>query len=110
MTAYSPLGSADRPWAKPDDPKLVEDPKLIELGKKYGKSPAQIVLRWLVQRGLIAIPKTVHKERLVENISIFDFSLSDEDKEYLYTFDCNGRVCHLSWVKHAKHFPFSIEF
>jgi len=112
VTAYSPLGSADRPWAQPNDPKLVEDPKLIELGKKYGKTPAQIILRWLVQRGLIVIPKTVHKERLIENISLFDFTLTDEDMEYIYTFDCNGRVCALNWVKEAKHkhYPFNIEF
>ena len=48
LTAYSPLGSPDRPWATPDEPKLLEDSKLTELAKKYEKSPAQIVLRWQV--------------------------------------------------------------
>ena len=48
MTAYSPLGSPDRPWAKPTDPKLLEDEKLVELAKKKGKSPAQIAIRWQV--------------------------------------------------------------
>ena len=48
VTAYSPLGSPDSPFRKPDEPQLLDDPKLIELGKKYGKSVAQIVLRWQV--------------------------------------------------------------
>jgi len=110
FTAYSPLGSADRLWAKPDDPKLLEDPKIIALATKYGKSPAQIVLRWLVQRGLAAIPKTVKKTRLVENASIFDFTLTPEDMLMIDSFDCNGRACHLSWNSHHKHFPFNAEF
>ncbi|KAK2712081.1 hypothetical protein QYM36_010939 [Artemia franciscana] len=97
VTAYSPLGSPDRPWAKPDDPKLMEDPKLVELAKKHGKSPAQVLLRYQVQRGVIAIPKSVHKERLAQNINIFDFNLSDEDVKLVDSFDCNGRVCHLNW-------------
>ncbi|XP_065556413.1 aldo-keto reductase family 1 member B1-like isoform X1 [Artemia franciscana] len=110
VTAYSPLGSPDRPWAKPDDPKLMEDPKLVELAKKHGKSPAQVLLRYQVQRGVIAIPKSVHKERLAQNINIFDFNLSDEDMKLVDSFDCNGRVCHLNWVNDHPHFPFHIEF
>lgn len=49
ITAYSPLGSPNRPWAKPDDPKLLDDKKLIELGKKYNKTSAQILLRYQVR-------------------------------------------------------------
>jgi len=110
VTAYSPLGSPDRPWAKPTDPKLMEDPKLVKLSEKYKKSPAQLILRWNAQRGIIVIPKTVSKNRLVENMDIFDFELSQEDMDYITAFDCNGRACHLEWAKDHKDWPFNAEF
>ena len=52
MTAYSPLGSPDRPWAQPDEPVLLEDPRLLEMGKKHGKTPAQVILKWLVRKAM----------------------------------------------------------
>jgi len=112
VTGYSPLGSPDRPWAQPTDPKLLDDPKLVELGKKYKKSSAQVVLRWLIQRDIVTIPKTVHKERLIENLNLFDFTLSDDDMNYLYTFNKGeqGRVCRFGNAETHKDFPFSIEF
>ncbi|WP_175632617.1 aldo/keto reductase [Pedobacter ghigonis] len=57
------------------------------IGKKYNKSIAQVVLRWLTQRGIIAIPKSVRKERMQENINIFDFQLSAEEMETIKTLD-----------------------
>lgn len=110
VTAYSPLGSPDRPWAKPDDPQLMDDPKLKNLAEKYHKTPAQILLRYQVQRGNITIPKSVTKSRIAENFNIFDFELSDEDMKYIDSFDCNGRVCHLNWIKDHEHYPFNVEF
>ncbi|KYQ50361.1 Aldo-keto reductase family 1 member B10 [Trachymyrmex zeteki] len=110
ITAYSPLGSPDRPWAKPDDPKLLEDKKLIDLGKKYNKTPAQILIRYQVDRGHIVIPKSVTKSRIAQNMNIFDFKLSPEDIAYIDTFDCNGRICPVEGSKASPYYPFNIPF
>ncbi|XP_019868165.1 aldo-keto reductase family 1 member B1 isoform X2 [Aethina tumida] len=106
ITAYSPLGSPDRPWAKPDDPHLLEDPKLKQLADKYKKSPAQILLRYQVERGIITIPKSVTKSRIQQNFEIFDFSLSKDDMAYLDSFDCNGRLCPMTAGLGHPHHPF----
>ncbi|CAH1098911.1 unnamed protein product [Psylliodes chrysocephalus] len=110
VTAYSPLGSPDRPWAKPDDPVLTEDPKIKELAAKYKKSSAQIILRYLYQNGVIPIPKSVTKSRIQENIKIFDFELSAQDVAVMDTFDCNGRVCWFVEAVGHPHYPFNDEY
>lgn len=66
---------------------LFEDPVLMETGAKYGKTTAQIMLRWNIQRGVVVIPKSVHYERMVENFDVFDFSLSDGDMEKIASLD-----------------------
>lgn len=62
---------------------------LASIGEKYSKSIAQIVLRWLTQRGIIVIPKSVRKERMEENLDIFDFLLNSEDMQTIQTLDQN---------------------
>lgn len=93
VTAYSPLGSPDRPWAKPDEPNLMNDPKLLVVANKYGKTVAQILLRYSTQRGLITIPKSVTNSRIEQNFDIFDFELTSDDMSYIDTFNCNERYC-----------------
>lgn len=110
VTAYSPLGSPDRPWAKATDPVLMDDPKLKELATKYGKTVPQVLLRYQLQRGVVVIPKSVTRSRIVSNIDCFDFELSAADMQYIDTFDCNGRVCGLEWVAFHPLYPFHIEF
>jgi 2,5-diketo-D-gluconate reductase A len=60
---------------------------LKSIGEKYNKSVAQVILRWLTQRGVIVIPKTVNKERMEENLNVFDFDLSTQDMETIKTLD-----------------------
>jgi 2,5-diketo-D-gluconate reductase A len=60
---------------------------LLAIGGKYGKSVAQVILRWLTQRGVVAIPKSVRKERIVENFNVFDFQLGAEDMAAIATLD-----------------------
>jgi 2,5-diketo-D-gluconate reductase A len=62
---------------------------LASIAKKYSKSIAQVILRWLTQRGVIAIPKSVRKERMEENFNVFDFDLSANDMETIKTLDTN---------------------
>ena len=60
---------------------------LKTIGEKYGKSVAQVALRYLIQRDVIVIPKSTHKERMIENMDVFDFSLSEEDMQAIVTLD-----------------------
>jgi 2,5-diketo-D-gluconate reductase A len=60
---------------------------LAAIGTKHGKSIGQVVLRWLVQRGIVVLAKSVHKERMVENLDIFDFHLDDSDTARIATLE-----------------------
>ena len=66
---------------------MFTDPMLSEIGAKYGKTVAQVILRWHLQRGIVIIPKSVHYERMVENFNVFDFELSADDMEKIATLD-----------------------
>lgn len=63
------------------------NPVLVEIGKKYGKSSAQTALRFLIQSDVIVIPKSTHKERMIENLNVFDFTLNDEDMQAIRALD-----------------------
>ena len=66
---------------------IVKSEVLATIGAKYGKSAAQVALRWLTQRGIVAIPKSTHKERMVQNLDIFDFTLTDEEMAQIATMN-----------------------
>ena len=66
---------------------LFTNSTLVEIGTKYGKTAAQVMLRWHLQRGVVVIPKSVHKERMADNFNVFDFTLSDEDMDKIAALD-----------------------
>lgn len=106
ITAYSPLGSPDRPWAKPDDPQLMEDPKLKAIADRLGKTVAQVLIRYQIDRGNIVIPKSVTKSRIASNFQVLDFKLSHEDMALIDSFDCNGRLVPMTASLGHKFHPF----
>lgn len=83
LQAYSPLVRGQR----------FDDKKLLGIAQKYGKTPAQIILRWAIQLGVSTIPKSVRIERLKENFDVFDFQLSEPDMATICTFNENFRIC-----------------
>ena len=60
---------------------IFSNPILSEIGEKYGKSVAQVILRWIIQRGIVVFPKSTKESRMIENADVFDFELSDDDME-----------------------------
>ena len=76
---------------------IFTHPVLTEIGEKYGKSAAQVALRWNVQRGVTVIPKSVHRERMEQNLEIWDFQLSGEDIERISGLD----IGHSEIVDHG---------
>lgn len=83
LQSYSPLTRG----------KKLDDPRLLLLCKKYGRSPAQIILRWNIEHGISTIPKSSNKERLQNNFDTLQFTLSNEDVERMDKFDEQFRIC-----------------
>jgi diketogulonate reductase-like aldo/keto reductase len=84
LEGYSPLSRARR----------LDSPILARIGSHYGKTPAQVMIRWGLQHGLVEIPKSTHKERIKENANVFDFQISDPDMKEIDSIDKEKRV---SW-------------
>eukprot|EP00913_Durusdinium_trenchii_P006680 g6277.t1 len=85
VNGYSPLGGKGNPNQVTD--LLLQSPYLEDLGKQYGKTPAQIILRWHLQRDTTPIPKASTKSRLAENFNVFDFQLKEEEMATISSFD-----------------------
>lgn len=117
LTAYSPLGSPARPWVDEKEVGMLEDAVMVRVAERRSRKPAQVALRWLLQRGIVAIPKSSNSDRLKLNFSVFDFELTDEDMKDIEGMDKGLRYCtpahfhpgKADWPKVAKY-PFNAEF
>ena len=76
----------------------MEDPVIINIAKAHNKTPAQVMIRWAVQRGTICIPKSVHDDRIIENSKIYDFELTDEEMEAIRGLDKGYRFARRSFL------------
>lgn len=85
-------GTVLEAWAPIMKGQVMQVPELIAIGEKYGKTPAQVSLRWILQKGVIAIPKSVHRERIFSNKDIYDFELSAEDMQVIAGLDRGYRT------------------
>ena len=83
VEAYSPLTQG----------KKLDHPTLVAVARKYGKTPAQILIRWAIEHRLVVIPKSVHRSRIVENADVFDFSIEPDDLATLDGLDEGFRTC-----------------
>lgn len=95
MKEYEVIPEAWGPFAEGNHG-IFTHPVLSDIGGKYGKSAAQVALRWNVQRGVVVIPKSVHKDRMEQNMDIWDFELSDEDMNEIAKLD----IGHSEIVNH----------
>ncbi|XP_026832507.1 aldose reductase isoform X3 [Drosophila erecta] len=103
VVAYSPLG---RPKACNPLPEYYTDSKLLALATKYGKTPVQIILRYLIAIGTVPIPKAAQRAHLVENLDIFDFHLTPEELLQLKSFNTGRRIWKFEKAKNHQYYPY----
>jgi diketogulonate reductase-like aldo/keto reductase len=109
--AWSPLGGVNvyRP-TDPDHPKNpLQDPVILDLASRYGKTPAQVILRWHVDHGWSAIPKSVHANRIAENFDVFDFALTADEVAAVDALDTGVRGGPDPETVDPSRYPFKIE-
>lgn len=96
LTAYSPLGSGDRPTVmkKADELNLLENPVVTSIAQKHSYTPAQVLLRWAIERDTAVIPKSINPRRLAENFMATELTLSDQDMAELAKLDSGFRYVH----------------
>jgi len=110
VTAYSPFSSPDSPWLKEDYVSVLENSTIKSIADKLKRSTAQVILRYLMQRNLIVIPKSVTPARIQSNYNVFDFKLDQGDMDKISKLNKNYRTCGFTWDKNHKYFPFGDDY
>ncbi|XP_073423566.1 prostaglandin-E(2) 9-reductase-like [Dendrobates tinctorius] len=110
LVAFGVLGSTrDVNWIDQTAPFLLEDPVLNAIAKKHGRTPAQVAMRHLLQRGIVVLAKSFNPERIKQNLEVFKFQLSEEEMKPLNELNQNRRYVDHKWKDHPK-FPFHEEY
>jgi len=89
---HAELGIATESWSPLASGELLDDPLLATIADKHGKSTAQVLIRWHLQLGLIALPKSITPSRIAQNIDVFDFTLDDDDMAAIATLESGRRT------------------
>jgi diketogulonate reductase-like aldo/keto reductase len=105
--SWSPIGGVYS--YRPPHRSPLEEPSVVELAEKYGKTPAQVVLRWHIEHGLCAIPKSVKPHRITENIDVFDFQLTADEVAAIDALDTGIRGGPDPSLVDREMFPFAVD-
>ncbi|XP_075458660.1 aldo-keto reductase family 1 member C1-like isoform X2 [Ascaphus truei] len=111
LVGFCVLGSCrDEKWVDQDSPVLLEDPVLNTIAKKHSRTPAQVAMRHLLQRGIVVLSKSFNPTRIKQNFQVFDFQLSAEDTKTLDALNQNMRYLKVSHFKDHPKFPYNDEY
>ena len=107
LTGYAPLGSPARPatYFQVTDQKLLEDPVVQNIAGRLNCTPAQLLIKFVSELGVIPLPKTVSTNRILENYEAMQINIPEEEKEKLKQLNCGQKYFLFTWAKHMENFP-----
>lgn len=90
--------------------KFLHDKRVVEIGRKFNKSPAQIALRFAIQSNVVPLPKSENLNRIYENINVFDFQLSEEEMSFKKNFyDDKNQICKFYFAESSVYYPYQVK-
>ena len=111
VVAYSPLGSPNSlQSASKQDQFIINNSTVLNIAQKHHKTASQVILRYLIDIGVVPIPKSFNRDRILNNVRIFDFKLSENEVEQMNGLNRNERICDAVSLKSHKHYPFNIQY
>lgn len=107
VTGFSPLG---HPNARAKTPSFMHDERVQHIARKYNKTAAQVCLRFLIDSGVVPIPKSSNERRIQENIDVFDFTLTEDDSKAMCSFNTGERLVAMHDARKSPFWPYSLEY